>query len=59
MLTGTPYADFKKDFDKGGHAHHASVGDSHDKKDCPYMRKKLEQEAAEKAAKEATEHSEL
>ncbi|KAJ3249813.1 hypothetical protein HDU77_007421 [Chytriomyces hyalinus] len=30
---------FKKDFEKGGHAHHGGKGDSHDSNDCPYLKK--------------------
>ncbi|KAJ3012743.1 UNVERIFIED_CONTAM: hypothetical protein HDU68_001045 [Siphonaria sp. JEL0065] len=34
---GCPH--FKKDFEKGGHAHHAGKYDSHEAKDCPYIKK--------------------
>ncbi|KAI9332839.1 hypothetical protein BDR26DRAFT_869022 [Obelidium mucronatum] len=29
---------FKKDFEKGGHAHHGGKHDSHQAKDCPYIK---------------------
>ncbi|KAJ3380915.1 hypothetical protein HDU80_001972 [Chytriomyces hyalinus] len=40
---------FKKDFEKGGHAHHGGKGDSHDSKDCPYLKKHAK--ASEKVEK--------
>ncbi|KAJ3228761.1 hypothetical protein HDU78_009585, partial [Chytriomyces hyalinus] len=48
--------DFKKDFEKGGHAHHGGKGDSHDSKDCPYLKKHAK--ASEKVEK-AKGHDEL
>ncbi|TPX68681.1 hypothetical protein CcCBS67573_g07085 [Chytriomyces confervae] len=44
---------FKKDFEKGGHAHHGGKGDSHDSKDCPYLKKHA------KTSEKAEGHDEL
>ncbi|KAJ3057762.1 hypothetical protein HDU98_006079, partial [Podochytrium sp. JEL0797] len=45
---------FKKDFEKdGGHAHHGGAkGDSHEAKDCPYIKSQKVKNAAAAAAEE-------
>ncbi|KAI8828359.1 hypothetical protein BJ741DRAFT_426209 [Chytriomyces cf. hyalinus JEL632] len=44
---------FKKDFKNGGHAHHASKGDSHSAKDCPYLKKQKESANPKESAPDA------
>ncbi|KAJ3229952.1 hypothetical protein HDU81_004909 [Chytriomyces hyalinus] len=46
------FINFKKDFKNGGHAHHASKGDSHSAKDCPYLKKQKESANSKESAPE-------